>query len=353
MSRSRRAVIRGISAAILAGVAGTYAFAPAVAADAALVEAAKKEGKLVIYGDPFTVPLLIKGFSAKYPEIRVTSATGDAWQMYNRFVSEVTANRPLLDVMYQAEDTVITAQSAGYLAPFESDAQTSLLPFAVPASGGYVRGNANLIMFAYNSSALGSAPVPNDWVDYIDPPASWNGLIATTNPASSSATFSAVSAIYQLYGPEKGGTILQGLRKAGAELTPSMGVMSTKLQTGERPLNFFNITTAVSGLLAKGAPVELKVPESGAVAQFNSLGISAKAPNPNAARLFVEYALSEEMQETFSQAGVYATRQGIATPPNLPAIDTIKFAEFDLVKALADRETIINWWSQNTGFSYR
>ncbi|AOO84893.1 transcriptional initiation protein Tat (plasmid) [Bosea vaviloviae] len=353
-TKTRRGVLHGLATATaLALLAALPVTQSARAADAALIAAAEKEGQIVVYGDPFTVPLLLKAFSAKYPKIKVTSATGDGWQIYNRFVAENAANRPLMDVMYQAEDTVITAKTSGYLANFTSSEAGSLTKLGLPAGGGYVRGNGNLIMFAYNHEAMAKKPLPKDWTDYINPPAEWEGLGAMSNPGSSSATFATVAALYQTFGAEKGGAILKGFRSAKGELNPSMGVMATKLQTGERPLDFFNITTAVSGIIAKGAPVTMAVPASGGVAQFNAIGISAKAPNPNAARLLADFALTAEMQTVFSEAGVYPVRTGVASPKGLPVLTEVKLMDLDLEKALKDRETILNWWATSTGFSYR
>jgi len=98
IENSRRNVLHNFAVAgVLSALAGLPTAQLARAADAALVAAAEKEGQLVVYGDPFTVPLLIKAFGAKYPKIKVTSATGDAWQIYNRFVAENAAGKPLLD----------------------------------------------------------------------------------------------------------------------------------------------------------------------------------------------------------------------------------------------------------------
>lgn len=350
--KSRRRLI-SLAVAALTLSMGLASVKTAQAADEALVSAAESEGELAVYGDPFVVPLLLKNFSAKYPKIRVTSATGDGWQIYNRFVSENNSGRPLMDVMYQAEDTVITAQQAGFLADFKTIDGANLSKLATPVGGSYVRGNGNLILFAFNREALGAVAKPADWTDFVNPPAEWEGLIATTNPASSSATFAAIASIYQKFGAEKGGEILRGLRKTKAELNPSMGVMATKLQTGERPLDFFNITTAVSGVLAKGAPVDLVVPASGAVAQFNAIGVNKNAPHPNAARLLAEFALSQDMQAAFAEAGVYPMRVGIASPKGLPDITSTKLIELDLPAALKQRDAILDWWSENTGFKYR
>lgn len=350
---NRRQLLGGICASA-AALALYGQLSPALAApDPALVAAAEKEGQLVIYGDLFTVQIMVKGFNAIYPKIRVTTATGDAWQILNRFIAENQAGRPVMDVFWQAEDTIITADEAGSLAPIEFSEKASLLPSAVPAKGNYFRGNGQLCLFAWNKGQVGSGPTPKDWTDYADPPAAWNGLVATTNPASSSATFASIAGIYQHFGPEKGGDILKGLRKINTELVASKGVMTTKLQTGERPIDFFTNSNATAGLLRQGVPIEVKIPESGAVAQFNAVAVSKVAPHPNAAKLFVEYALGKQAQTELLNVSAYPVRKDLGSPYGLPSLEDAKQLKLDLAQALKDRDAILRWWSASTGFNIR
>jgi ABC-type Fe3+ transport system substrate-binding protein len=353
-SIKRRRLVQTLSlgsAALALGISPLIAHAEP---DSALIAEAKKEGKLVVYGDLFTVQIIVKGFTAKYPGIDVTTATGDAWQIYNRFIGEQQAGRPVMDVFYQAEDTIITAGASGTLADVSYGDKGVLLPIATPAQGTtYLRGNGQLCLFAYNKQSIGSAPIPADWQDYAKPKDEWDGLVATTNPASSSATFAVIASLYQHYGPEAGGAILKGVRKTNAELVASMGVMTTKLQTGERPLDFFTNTTAATGLITQGVPVEVRVPASGAVAQFNAVAISKTAPHPNASKLFLDYALSAETQTRLAAAGAYPVRKDVAAPKGLPALTNVKLLKLDLPQALKDRDTILKWWSASTGFNTR
>jgi iron(III) transport system substrate-binding protein len=353
MSRmtGRRLALRTLLATAVVAVA-MPTFNSANAADAALVAAAEKEGQLVIYGDGFLVPLLVKGFSAKYPNVKVTSATGDAWMIYNRYVSEQTANRPVMDVFYQAEDTIITASEAGYLAPLNVAATADLQPMAVPKSGYYALGNGTLCLFAWNPEALGKKPSPKDWTDYANPPADWNGLVATTNPGSSSATFAVIAGLYQAYGPAKGGDILKGLKKVNGELAASMGVMGTKLQTGERPILFFTNTTSIARLKEKSVPVQFVVPATGAVAQFNAIAISKAAPHPNAGRLFADWVLTDG-QTVLVEVDAHALKKGMAAPKGFPSLTEAKLLPLDLPKALKERDAILNWWAASTGFNYK
>lgn len=324
---------------------------PIYAAESDYVAAAEKEGQVVVYGDLNAVPVLARGFQAKYPKVKIVTAAGDAWQVLTRFLNEKAAGRPVLDVFFLAEDVVATADSGDNLAVFRPDAAKGFPRAVAPsARGTYVLGSIGVMMLAWNRDAIGNRPLPKDWTDFANPPKEWGGLIAVSNPASSSATFAVFAALYQNYGPEKAATILKGLTRAHAELTPSIGVQNTKVQTGERPLAFFMNAATIAIFRAQGTPIEFAVPASGAVAQSNAVAITANAPHPNAARLFVEYALGEEGQKLLLQKNLYPARPGLPPPAGMPAFPSMKFMPFDLNKALKERDRIIAWWNAQTGF---
>lgn len=328
-----------------------WPIALAHAGEADYAAAAENEGQVVVYGDLNALPAIAAGFQAKYPKVKVVSATGDAWQMLTRFLNEKTSGRPVLDVFFLAEDVVTTADNGGNLAVFRPDAAKSFPPAMVPSKRGtFVLGNVGVMLLAWNKDAMGSKPLPHDWMDFARPPKQWDGIIAVSNPASSSATFAVFGALYQDYGPEKAAAILHGLKAANAEPTASIGVQNTKVQTGERPLAFFMNTATLATLKAQGTPLDFAVPASGAVAQSNAVAVTATAPHPNAARLFVEYALGEEGQRLLAKRNLYAARPGLPPPQGLPALGEIKFMPFDLPKALQQRDQIIAWWQKETGF---
>lgn len=321
------------------------------AAEADHVAAAEKEGQVVAYGDLNALPAIAAGFQAKYPKIKVITSSGDAWQMLNKFLAEKQAGRAMLDVFFLAEDIVTIADQGGHLAVFRADASKGWPKSVVPTDNGtFVLGNIGVMMLAWNRDGMGKKPLPKDWMDFANPPSDWRNLIAVSNPASSAATFAVFGAFYQNYGPDKAATILHGLKKVDAEPTASIGVQNTKVQTGERPLAFFMNSSTIATLRGQGTPIDFAVPAAGAIAQSNAVAITANAPHPAAARLFVEYALGPEGQGLLAKRSLYAARPGMPPPSGLPAFNEIKFMPFDLAKALKEREAILAWWKTQTGF---
>ena len=251
--------IRALAAAAVAALALA---APAVwAAEADHVAAAEKEGQVVVFGDLNAVPALAAGFQAKYPKVKLVTTSGDAWQLLTRFMNERAAGRPVLDVFFLAEDVVTTADNAGALAAFRPDALKAFPPSSLPSKNGtFALGNIGVMMLAWNRDAMAKRPLPKDWLDFANPPKEWDGMTAVSNPSSSSATFAVFAALYQAFGADKAGTILQGLRRAKAEPTASIGVQNTKVQTGERPLAFFMNSSTIGVLRAQGTPIDFAIP---------------------------------------------------------------------------------------------
>ena len=104
-------MLQGASASVIAAGLSRSAHA----ATPALVEAAEKEGKVVVYGDSSMVPFLVEGFAKQYPKIQATTVTGGSWDTYNRFLMEKGAGRTIADVLMGADDDMLTAYNAGHL----------------------------------------------------------------------------------------------------------------------------------------------------------------------------------------------------------------------------------------------
>src|SRR5579862_6039485 len=66
------------------------------------VEAAKKEGKVVIYSttDAASSNPLVKDFEALYPGIKVEYSDLNSTELYNRFIAEAAANNGTADVLW-------------------------------------------------------------------------------------------------------------------------------------------------------------------------------------------------------------------------------------------------------------
>ena len=92
------------ASSLVAGAALAQAPAGYPADYSKLVDGAKKEGKLVIYGatDSKATQPLIKDFSALYPGISVEYNDMNSTEVYNRFISEQAAGGATADAVWSS-----------------------------------------------------------------------------------------------------------------------------------------------------------------------------------------------------------------------------------------------------------
>ena len=341
-SRLARAAAIALAGAVLA-LTGTAARA----ADAMLVAAAEKEGQLVVYGgDISETPHQVKRFMEVYPKIKATFITAGGWQLYNRYMSEYSAGQAVADAFTNVEDTLLTLDAGGHLAEIKPEGVKNF-----PADirvGNTIRTKLGYAALVFNTEQMKGLPVPDDWTSFAAPPRSWEDRIAYVDPRGSSVAFMVLAALSQNYGEEKTRQIYQGLKSMRSEVSMNTPGSVGKLVSGERPLMMYILTNHLGDALRKGAPLEFKIPASGAVPFYFSAGVLKNARHPNAARLYIEYLLSEG-QDVIIGRGEYSLRNGAPAPTGLPPLDKVKLMPLDLKKALADQKKLIAWWQDVTG----
>ncbi len=269
----------------------------------ALVAAAKAEGSLTTIALPHdwcNYGEVISGFKAKYGlsinELNPDGGSGDE-------VEAIKANQG--NKGPQAPDVIDVGFSFGS----SSKAENLLMPYKVstwdtiPDSvkdpDGYWYGDYYGVMaFLVNTDI--QPKVPQDWSDLLDP--AYKGQVALSgDPRVSNQAIQAVYAAGLANGgtldnPQPGLDFFAKLQKAGnlVPLISNNGLVAK----GETPVR---ITWDYNGLAAidsfAGNPkATLVIPKSGRVGGVYVQAISAYAPHPNAAKLWMEYLYSDEGQ---------------------------------------------------------
>ncbi len=273
---------------------------------AALEAAAKAEGMLTTialphdwcgYGD------VIAGFKAKYPEISVNELNPDAGS-----ADELEAIRANKDNKGpQAPDVIDVglafgpqAQAEGLLMPYKVSTWDSIPASAKDADGNWYGDYYGVLSFAVNKDIVQNLPA--DWSDLLKPEYANSVALAGDPRASNQAIFGvhaaglASGAAAGEAAGEAGLSYFAELNKAG-NFVPTIGKSGTLAQ-GATPIVIWWDYNALSGrdALNGNPPIEVIVPESGVVAGVYVQAISAFAPHPNAAKLWMEYLYSDEGQ---------------------------------------------------------
>jgi putative spermidine/putrescine transport system substrate-binding protein len=273
---------------------------------AALEAAAKAEGMLTTIALPHDwcgYGEVIAGFKAKYPEITVNELNPDAGSADE--LEAVKANKD--NKGPQAPDVLDVglafgpqAKAEGLTQPYKV-ATWDEIPDEIKDADGHWYGDYYGVMsFMVNKDLVPNTPT--DWADLLKP--EYAGQVALAgDPRASNQAILAVLAAGMAAGGEPGQASGEAglgyfaeMNKAG-NFVPVIGKAGTLAQ-GATPIVAMWDYNALSArdTLAGNPPVEVVVPKTGVLAGVYVQAISAYAPHPNAAKLWMEYLYSDEGQ---------------------------------------------------------
>ncbi len=287
------------------------------AADPSLYEAAKKEGELVWYTtlilDTAVRPLM-NAFQKKYPGVNVKFSRADSAPQALKIINEGRAGKMQADV-FDGTETSAPIIEAGFAAKYVP-ADSGKYPAEMKDPNGYW--HAFMLYYltpAVNTDLVKPADIPKTPDDLLDP--KFRGKIAWVM-SSSTGAISFISGILLTMGEEKGMDYLRKLAKQDIiNVDITARAMVDRVGAGEYPiaLGIFNHHTVMTA--QKGAPVTwLKLEPI--VAPLALVGVTKDAPHPNAARLFVDFLISEEGQKLFADLDFLPAMPGV--PPKTPTL---------------------------------
>ena len=294
---SRRDVLKGSAAIGLASFAASVeAAAPEpVAITPALVEAAKKEGKVVLYSS-MDLPVgekLGKAFEVAYPGISIQIERSGSERLFQRIDQEFASNIHAADVINTSDAShVIPWKRKGWLAAFVPDDVAKYFPEAYrDPDGMFALTRIYLSSIAYNTNLVKAEDAPKSYADLLDP--KWAGKMVKGHPAYSGTIMTATFQMVREFGWE----YYEKLAKQRVMQVQSSTDPPKKLALGERAVmadgNEYNVVL----LKEAGQPVEPVYPAEGTPTISGPTAIFASAPHPNAARLFQAWSFTAEAQQ--------------------------------------------------------
>ena len=271
---------------------------PAAYADT--INAAKKEGKVVVYSTTDTAAAgpLIKDFQTLYPGISVEYNDMNSTEVYNRFISERAAGAGSADVLWSSSmDLQIKLVNDGSAMAYTSPEVPHLPAWAVFKNEAYGT-TYEPIAFVYNKRLLAGDEIPQSHADLLRVLTSktdkLKGKVTTYDVEKSGVGFMLISQDSK-QNPQFW-DLIRALGAAGPRFQSSAGTMMERISSGENLLGF-NIFASYAALRAKKDPsIGIVYPKDYTLVMSRVMFASKTAKNPNAAKLWLDYVLSKRGQ---------------------------------------------------------
>jgi iron(III) transport system substrate-binding protein len=263
---------------------------PVLAGAAEVKDRAEAEGKLMFYAsfNAADSKTLTDGFKQVYPKIdAVFYRTTDAALM-ERILTEGRAGQNLWDVAMTTSFYGHNLKKRGLFATYDSPERKYFKDGYKDPQATWTSIYTNYAAFGYNTRSVPKASVPKSYADLLKP--EWKGQIGMD-----SRPYEWFGTLIKAMGDEKGITFMRELAKQ-VELRSGRNLVAQLVAAGEFKGGLTAYSQTFETLKPVGAPVDW-VYLNPVFANIHPVGISAKAPHPNAARLFVDFVLSKRGQE--------------------------------------------------------
>jgi iron(III) transport system substrate-binding protein len=309
MSRLSRAAI--VLAALLAA-------APACAADAVDMAAAKREGKVVWYTSlPIALSQKLAGLFEQESGIKVELFRSGGSAILRRFMQEKDAGRVLADVLYTADPAATASLAAkDTFVAFQPKNFDKIADVAKDPQGRYY-----------------ALLVRTDLVAPGDQPKSWSDLAAPKHKGKlviSDPSFTAVQvAVVGTLAKKLGWGFYDKLRANDTMVVPGNQQLADMLKRGERLIAAGGLDSYAFDLRKEGHKVASIVPSDGGFGVPGPIAVIKGSPNPNAAKAFAEFLVSDEVQRIVVADGAYSARTDLPPPEGEIALKELNLLAVD------------------------
>jgi len=312
------------------------------------VAKAEAEGEVVVYAtNPEAAELrVLAEFNKLFPKIKTNYTRLQAGALYAKVSAERQAKTYTVDVMQLSDmGMVLDFQKKGGYDNYISPQMMAYKPeYKSQPEGLWTWGAIGPAGIAYNTTTVPPDQAPKTWQDAIDP--KWTDAI-TVKLSTSGLQHVGWYELRRLYGAD--------YWKKFGELKPKG--FDSYVQQFDRLVNQQDKiihTAQYSGYLewkAKGAPVGFVAPADGLPATPETWGLPTDGPHPNAARLYIDWFLSDLGQAAMAKnLYLHSARAGASPPPGGEPVEELKLLmPTDWDTFLKSRTEFAREWDKYTG----
>ncbi len=279
-----------------------------------VIDGARKEGKLVVYGatDSKATQPLIKDFSALYPGITVEYNDMNSTEVYNRYISEVAAGGASADVVWSsAMDLQMRLASDGYAMAYKSVEAAKVPGWAIWNDMAYGT-TFEPAAIVYNKRLVDAKEVPQTHADFMKliTTEKFKDKVTTYDIEKSGVGFMFMTQDASMFNQFP--ALMQAFGTARVRVQSSTGTMLERISSGENLIGY-NVMGSYALVRAKTDPsLGVVLPKDYTLILSRVAFISKTAKNVNGAKLWLDYMLSQRGQTIIAnESKLYAIRADV------------------------------------------
>ena len=301
-----------------------------------VADKAKAEGKASFYANITAIEPIIEAFDedtgVKCEYTRISTS-----KFMATVLTEFKAGKLMADVLQAPLPVMEMLKEKGVLAPYRS-AEADKYPDWASKDGVIQQFGIEYVGLIYNKELVKPEDAPKRYQDLADP--KWKDRIVMANPASHATTISWLIGLKEnvFESEAEWMDFVKGLAANKPMFVKSFGPTPAPIESGEKAIG---ISMPKYIITKAPAPLDWARLEQPLMGTPRGIAIAANAKHPNAAKLFMDYFLSEKaMNLLASKVGEYVLHPGV-----FPPIDGMDKAKVIPIRELSD-EDLAKWGAE-------
>src|SRR5258705_389940 len=299
-----------------------------------LVQAARKEGALVVYTSLATsesVPLT-QAFEKKYGvKVELWRSLSD--QVVRRALNEAKARRHVVDVIETNAPELEPLPRERALARFSSPHIADIPQWGVPAHRMWGSDRVDFFVVAFNTARVRREELPATYEGFLDP--KWKGRIGLE-----ATDQEWLAGLAKHWGERRALEFFRGLVAMKPDVRKGHVLLSEMVSAGEVHVSLTNSASNADSMKRKAKPIDWK-PVEPVIGRPQAIGLAANAPHPNPALPFADFVLSPEGQRLFDSMGRFPSSRKVKSD-----LIAVRYLMLDAIALIDEDEKWLRLWNE-------
>ncbi|WP_067138915.1 ABC transporter substrate-binding protein [Oceanivirga salmonicida] len=248
-------------------------------------------------------------------------------------------------------DGIIAADAEGLIEPYVSKTHGEIKPqFKSGDDGRWTGIYVGYLGFVGNKKVLEEKGIkmPQSWQDLLDP--KLKGEIVVAHPGSSGTAYTMLATLVQLMGEDEAMEYFKKLNGQIRQYTKSGTAPGRMVGSGEAAIGITFLHDAIKYQKEGYSDIIIAAPSEGTGYEIGAVALLKNAPNPEAAKKFIDWVLTKEVQEKGQTVGSFQflTNENAVNPKEADPIKDTKLIKYDFEWAGMNRKQLVERFTRET-----